>query len=74
MGHRIRRLVYCGALACGTSALAQSNADLAMNAPDQFAWQLFIQVSSRAANASAMFETFATNEDTFQPTPQYPTR
>jgi len=43
-----------------------------MNAPDQFAWQLFIQVNSRTANASALFETFATNENTFRPNPTYP--
>jgi hypothetical protein len=64
--------VFCTALFCSDAALAQPNADLAMNAPDQFAWQLFIQVISRTASASTLFETFATNENTFQPTPRYP--
>ena len=44
-----------------------------MNDPDKLAWQLFIQVNSRAGGTNSMFETFASDSDTFQPDPQYPT-
>jgi hypothetical protein len=44
-----------------------------MNNPDKNAWQLFIQVNSRAGGTNAVFETFASDSDTFQPTPQFPT-
>jgi hypothetical protein len=66
------------ALACGLLALsgmatsAQVDPTLAMNKPDQLAWQLFIQVNSRAGGTNSVFETFASDTDTFQPTPQYP--
>jgi len=63
---------WCTSLVWYTSALAQSSADLAMNAPDQLAWQLFVELNSRAAGSSVLFETFATDDDTFQKDPQYP--
>jgi hypothetical protein len=65
-------------LACGlfvssaVPCLAQVDPTLAMNQPDQLAWQLFIQVNSRAGGTNAVFETFASDTDTFQPNPQYP--
>ena len=62
-----------GALLSGASASAQPSADLAMNAPDQLAWQLFIQLNSRAEGGGVVLETFATDGDTFQTTPRYPT-
>jgi hypothetical protein len=34
---------------------------------------LFIQVNSRAGGTNSVFETFASDTDTFQPNPQYPT-
>jgi hypothetical protein len=43
-----------------------------MNNPDKVAWQLSIQVNSRAGGSNAVFETFASDTDTFQPNPQYP--
>jgi hypothetical protein len=67
------------ALACGLLALtgiptaAQVDPTLAMNKPDQLAWQLFIQVNSRAGGTNSVFETFASDTDTFQSNPQYPT-
>jgi hypothetical protein len=53
-------------------AIAQSDPDPAMNNPDELAWQLFIQVNSRAGGSNSVFETFASDTDTFQPNPQYP--
>lgn len=57
----------------GGSAQAQSTSNPALNAPDQVAWQLFIQVNSRAAGSNSVFETWASDTDTFQPNPQFPT-
>ena len=54
-------------------AQAQSDPSLAMNDPDQLAWQLFVQVNSRASGGNSVFETFASDTDTFQQNPQYPT-
>jgi hypothetical protein len=44
----------------------------AMNAPDQLAWQFFIQVNTSAGGANALFETWASDTDTFNPNPQFP--
>jgi hypothetical protein len=54
-------------------ALAQSTPNPAMNAPDQLAWQFFIQVNTRAGGTNALFETWASDTDTFKPNPQFPT-
>lgn len=53
-------------------ARAQSTANPAMNAPDQASWQFFIQVNSRAGGNNALFETWASDTDTFKPNPQFP--
>jgi hypothetical protein len=45
----------------------------AMNAPDQLAWQFFIQVNTSAGGSNALFETWASDTDTFNPNPQFPT-
>lgn len=45
----------------------------AVNAPDQLAWQFFIQVNTSAGGANALFETWASDTDTFNPNPQFPT-
>lgn len=52
---------------------AQSTPNPAMNAPDQLAWQFFIQVNTSAGGNNALFETWASDTDTFQPNPQFPT-
>ena len=54
-------------------ATAQSTPNPAMNAPDQLAWQFFIQVNTRAGGDNALFETWASDTDTFKPNPQFPT-
>jgi hypothetical protein len=47
----------------------------ALNAPDRVAWCLFVYVNSQASTAgnnNALFETWASDDDTFQPNPQWP--
>jgi hypothetical protein len=73
MKYRLLTALACGAVLAGAApALSQVDPTLAMNKPDQLAWQFFIQVNSRAGGTNAVFETFASDTDTFQPNPQYP--
>jgi hypothetical protein len=47
----------------------------AMNNPDKAAWQLFVLVNRAAptaGNNNSVFETWASNEDTFQTNPKFP--
>src|SRR5947209_160922 len=53
-------------------AAAQSTQNPAMNAPDQLAWQLFIQANQRAGGTNSMFETWASDTDTFKANPTFP--
>ena len=70
----IRAALACGLfLLPGLPAAAQSTPNQAMNAPDQLAWQFFIQVNTRAGGNNALFETWASDTDTFKPNPQFPT-
>ncbi len=62
----------CLLLATGP-VVAQSTPNPAMNASDQLAWQFFIQVNTNAGGSNALFETWASDTDTFQPNPQFPT-
>jgi hypothetical protein len=72
--HLASVLAACALVGSVLPALAQApvDPDPAMNNPDKNAWQLFIQVNSRAGGSNAVFETFASDTDTFQPTPQFP--
>lgn len=56
-----------------SAAFAQSDANPAMNAPDMVAWQLFIKVNASAGGTNALFETWASDTDTFKMDPQFPT-
>jgi hypothetical protein len=73
------RYLIAGAFALGLSALSSGSANAqmapnpAMTAPDQVAWQLFIQANSRAGGSNSVFETWASDTDTFQLNPQFPT-
>jgi hypothetical protein len=58
------------------AALAQSEPELALNNPDKLAWVLFLKVNAEAKSAdnnNARFETWASDGDTFQMTPAWPT-
>ena len=55
------------------SAPAQTTPNPALNAPDQLAWQFFIQVNTSAGGSNALFETWASDTDTFKPNPVFPT-
>ena len=48
--------------------------DPAVNNPDMVSWQLFALVNKSAPglNNNAVFETWASNEDTFQTNPKFP--
>lgn len=45
----------------------------AMNAPDAVAWDLFLQVNAPAGPTNALFETWGSDTDLFQPNPKWPT-
>lgn len=54
----------------------QSDPNLAMNNPDQLAWTLFLAINTdakTAGNNNALFETWASDGDTFQTNPVWPT-
>jgi hypothetical protein len=73
MRHYLSSALLCGSLSFfGSTCFAQVDSNLAMNKPDELAWQLFIQVNSRAGATNSVFETYASDTDTFQPNPQYP--
>ncbi len=74
MRRSLRMALLCGLLLLPSlPAAAQSDSNLALNAPDQVAWQLFIQVNTSAGGTNATFETWASDSDTFKPNPQFPT-
>jgi hypothetical protein len=71
MKHYLKSTILLCSLARFT-ALGQTD-DPAMNAPDQVAWKLFLQVNAAAGGSNALFETWASDTDTFRATPQFPT-
>src|SRR5436190_17591889 len=74
MTRTISTVLVCGLfLLPGLPAVAQSTPSPAMNASDQLAWQFFIQVNTRAGGSNALFETWASDSDTFKVNPQFPT-
>ncbi len=77
MIHFRTMLVSFACLAAASSQLcAQTVSNPALNEPDRVAWELFAKVNAPAATAgnnNAMFETWATDDDTFNPSPQWPT-
>jgi hypothetical protein len=44
----------------------------AITEPDKVAWCFFLYVSTRAGNSDALFETWASDGETFNPNPQWP--
>ena len=61
-----------GALLAPCLSQAQGVPNPALNAPDELAWQLFIQVNAAAGGTNALFETWASDTDTFTVNPQFP--
>ena len=73
MRRAIDTLLVCGLFILpALPAVAQSPPNPAMTAPDQVAWQLFIQANTRAGGSNSTFETWASDTDLFQPNPQFP--
>ena len=73
---RWRRKVLAGlALAAGTLALAPALAgdpNPAMSQPDQVAWDLMARIARPAGNGNVVFETWASDIDTFVDKPRWP--
>src|SRR5260221_9661778 len=58
-----------------SSASAQTpDPDPALNNPDKVSWELFAMVNKSVpgVNNNVLFETWASNEDTFQQNPKFP--
>lgn len=67
------RLPVIAALMFGAIvSYGQSIENPAMNVPDEVAWRFFIQVNGSAGGGNALFETWASDTDTFKPNPQFP--
>ena len=62
----------CGLSLCAIALVGKSQGNPAMNSPDEVAWQLFIQVNAQAGGSNALFETWASDTDTFKVNPQFP--
>jgi len=66
---------FAAASLIGSPAWAQRDPDPGVNQPDRVAWQLFISVTAYRAtpgNNNALFETWASDPDTFNLNPQWP--
>ncbi len=73
---RILRLTALGAALAtigGTWAFGQIDPNPAANQPDKTAWQLFAQVNANAGGGNVVFETWASDTDTFKPGSIFPT-
>ena len=74
MRHILRLAMLCPLwLLPGPTAQAQPDPNLAMNNPDQFAWEMFMVVNAPAGGTNAVFETWASDTDTFNMAPAFPT-
>src|SRR5215472_8299286 len=66
---------FAAASLIGSPAWAQRDPDPGVNQPDRVAWQLFISVTAYRAtpgNNNALFETWASDPDTFNLNPKWP--
>jgi hypothetical protein len=64
-----------GSLETISASVAQTDPNPALNNPDEQSWKLFMTVNANAATAgnnNALFETWASDGDTFQATPIWP--
>ncbi|MBV8916803.1 hypothetical protein [Bradyrhizobium sp.] len=69
----VRAALVCALSLLSSVPVTAQTPNPAMNAPDQLAWQFFIQVNTSAGGSNALFETWASDTDTFNPAPQFPT-
>ncbi|MBV8701296.1 MAG: hypothetical protein JO052_26115, partial [Bradyrhizobium sp.] len=69
----VRAAFVCALSLLSSVPVTAQTPNPAMNAPDQLAWQFFIQVNTSAGGSNALFETWASDTDTFNPAPQFPT-
>ena len=60
-------------LMCVLPVYAQNIPNPAMNEPDRVAWELFAKVMTPAADGRAAFESWASDTDTFNANPSFPT-
>ena len=63
-------------LGYSNAVMAQADPNPALNTPDKLAWMLFIQVNTdakTAGNNNSLFETWASDGETFTPNPVWPT-
>jgi hypothetical protein len=71
----IRAAVLAASLGATGASLAQTDTSPALKSPDEQSWQLFMTVNAKASGAGpndALFETWASDGDTFQPKPVWP--
>ena len=70
----ILRTVAIGAALLSSAQAQTPDPDPALNNPDKVSWQLFAMVNKAVPglNNNVLFETWASNEDTFQQNPKFP--
>jgi hypothetical protein len=73
MKHALKAIVIGVALVSSASAQTPEPAP-AINNPDKVSWELFAMVNKSVpgVNSNVLFETWASNEDTFQQNPKFP--
>src|ERR1700710_1433023 len=76
MYRKISAMLVIG-MTFGGNAYGQAvkDPDPALNNPDKVSWELFVEVTNHAAttgNNNVVFETWASDEDTFQQNPLFP--
>jgi hypothetical protein len=76
MYRKISAMLVIGMAFAGNAyGQAVKDPDPALNNPDKVSWELFVQVTKPAAttgNNNVVFETWASDEDTFQQNPLFP--
>jgi hypothetical protein len=70
---RMSLAAFGAMLTLNGAAFARTDANPAMNSPDMVAWQTFIHVNTGAGGTNALFETWASDTDTFKMDPRFPT-
>jgi hypothetical protein len=73
MKHALNTFVIAVAL-MGSASAQTPDPDPAINNPDKVSWELFAMVNKSVpgVNNNVLFETWASNEDTFQQNPKFP--